>query len=90
MEKTIVNKRKFGPEFEEATADILDHPYFQCLKSYIHHGKRRYDHSVLVAYNTFVIAKKLGRDAQTAARGALLHDFFFDKTKDQKQELRKN
>ncbi|MGI6109161.1 MAG: HD domain-containing protein [Eubacteriaceae bacterium] len=89
MEITPVHNRKYGPEFEESMHHILIHPYFQSLKAYVHHGKQRYEHSIYVAYNTYVMAKKCGLDAQQAGEGALLHDFFFDRTPAQKKELRK-
>ena len=87
-ERTPVHARKYGREFEESVSDILIHPYFQSLKAYVHHGKKRYEHSVYVAYNTYVMAKKCGLDAEAAGRGALLHDFFFDRTPEQKKEFK--
>lgn len=89
MERTPVHARKYGREFEESVSDILIHPYFQSLQAYVHHGKKRYEHSVYVAYNTYVMAKKCGLDAEAAGRGALLHDFFFDRTPEQKKEFKK-
>jgi uncharacterized protein len=34
------------------------------------------DHSMGVAYGSFLVAKRLGMDARAVARGGLLHDFF--------------
>lgn len=89
MSKTVVSHRKYGEEFEEIVKDILSHPYFERLNQYEHHGKKRFDHSVLVAYNSFVIAKKANLDVISVARGALLHDFFFDETLEKKRAKRK-
>ncbi len=90
MIRTVVSDRKYGPEFESYVQDILLNPYFKILKYYTHHGIERYDHCVTVAYDSFVIAKKLNLDVRSVARGALLHDFFFDLPKEQKKEMRKS
>lgn len=89
MIKTVVSHRKYGKEFEEIVEDILVHPYFKRLNHFKHHGKKRFDHSVLVAYNSYVIAKKTNLDAIAVARGALLHDFFYDLPKEVKRQKRK-
>lgn len=90
MEKTIVSHRKYGKAFEREVSDIISNPYFQRLKNYTHHGKRRFDHSLLVAYNSYVIAKKAGLDARSTARGALLHDFFYDQSAEEKKKKRRH
>ncbi|MDD4691505.1 HDIG domain-containing metalloprotein [Eubacterium aggregans] len=70
--------RKYQVEFEGIVWDILNHPKFIGLKSIEHHGNGLQEHCISVAYNSYVIAKKLGLDAESVARGALLHDFFFE------------
>lgn len=90
MKDTIVSQRKYGKEFEKSVQDILIHPYFQSLAAYRHHGIKRSDHSIRVAYNAYVIGKKLNLDATAIARGGLLHDFFFDIPLNQKREIRKS
>lgn len=82
-----IKDRKHGCEFIACTKDIIQDPHFQCLKIFRHHGKKRFDHSMSVAYNSFVIAKKLNLDCIAVARGALLHDFYFDEL--QEEESRK-
>lgn len=72
-----IDKRKYGKEYLEIVADIIEHPKFQKLRSIDHHGNGLYAHSVAVGYNSYRIAKKLGLDYVSVARGALLHDFFF-------------
>ena len=37
----------------------------------------RLEHSINVSYTSYKIAKKLGWDAKSTARGALMHDFFY-------------
>ncbi len=59
-------------------SDILEHPEFLKLKDIMHHGMDRYNHSVRVSYYSYRIAKLLHLDYEATARGALLHDFFFE------------
>ena len=73
-----MKERKYEAEFENLVQDILDHPKFKSLKSIEHHGNGLQEHCISVAYNSYVIAKKLKLDAKSVARGALLHDFFFE------------
>lgn len=63
-------------EFFEITRDILHHDAFIQSKYIKHHEGSIYDHSVEVAYKAYRIAKKLGMDYRSVARGGLLHDFF--------------
>ncbi len=58
--------------------DILEHKEFLKLKDILHHGMDRYDHCVRVSYYSYKVAKILHLDYEETARGALLHDFFFD------------
>lgn len=48
------------------------------LQQYVHHRRTsRYDHVVLVAYLSFVLARKWRWDCRAAARAGLLHDLFW-------------
>lgn len=58
--------------------DILEHQEFQKTKDIVHHGMNRYDHSVRVSYYSYKITNFLKLSSEETARGALLHDFFFD------------
>ncbi|HMB02048.1 MAG TPA: hypothetical protein VKS21_13770 [Spirochaetota bacterium] len=64
-------------EFLELTGDILGHPVFSKLKEYKHHDLTIYTHARAVAFLAYKIAGRLSLDYRSAARGALLHDFFF-------------
>lgn len=64
--------------------DILQNQEFQKLKEIKHHGITRYNHLLRVSYYTYIISKKLDLKYVEATRGALLHDFFFDETKEEK------
>ena len=57
--------------------DILNHNEFQNLKKYKHHGMNRLTHATNVSYRSYRIIKFLRLDYEAAARGGLLHDFFF-------------
>ncbi len=65
-------------EFYQLTKDILEHQEFLKLQDIVHHGMRRYDHSVRVAKISYKITKHLHLNYQEATRAALLHDFFLE------------
>lgn len=65
-------------KFYQYTIDILANDEFQKLKLLTHHGLNRYDHSLRVARGAYEVAKRLKLNEKEVARGALLHDFFFD------------
>jgi uncharacterized protein len=73
-----MKERKYNDEFETIVKDILVHSEFQKIKEIDHHGNGLYEHSVSVAYHAYRVAKILGRDYESVARGALLHDFFIE------------
>ena len=56
--------------------DILLNLEFCKLKGFFHHTNHIYDHVVRVSYISYVIAKALGLNYRSAARGGLMHDFF--------------
>ncbi len=63
-------------ELAEAVRDILENREFQRLGEINHHGKSILDHSLKVCALSWKLAGRLGWDRISAARGALLHDFF--------------
>ncbi len=64
-------------EFLETIADIIALPEFLKLKDFRHHyGTTRYQHCLNVAWYSFIWCRKAGLDYRSAARGAMLHDFF--------------
>ena len=80
-------------EFQSITSDILNHKEFLKLKTELHHGISRYEHSKRVAKMAYSISKFLNLDYEKITRAALLHDFFLDEeTKDytKKQTLVKH
>lgn len=56
---------------------IIDHEVVLTMQNYIQHGKITcLSHSLYVAYSSFRACEILRLDAKSAARGAMLHDFF--------------
>ncbi len=77
--KVILNlegRKPLEKEFYETIGDIYRHGEFMKLKRYYHHNSSIYAHVRDVAYFSYRISKYLGLDYRSAARGALLHDFF--------------
>lgn len=64
-------------EFDNAVRDLLELPEVQQLRRYRHHRTNRYEHTLRVARWSFRMARGLGLDQRSAARGAVLHDLFF-------------
>ena len=65
-------------EFREIVKDIMENSSVISLKEHEQHmNTSRYRHCYEVAYYTYIICKKLGLDYISAARGAMLHDFYF-------------
>ena len=70
-------------EFNWIIQPIIDNKEYQKLKEVPHHGSTRYDHSMRVAYYTYLTAKFFHLDDyQATTKAALLHDFFIDEVKD--------
>lgn len=74
MEITVADD--ISAEYRGLVQSILDNPEFKKLQRYKQHFQTtRFMHSLNVSYISWLIARKLGWDAQTAARAGLLHDF---------------
>ena len=65
-------------EFYKIINEIINLEEYKKLKEINHHGVSRYDHSLRVAYFTYLVTKKLHLNYKEATRGAILHDFFTD------------
>ncbi len=63
-------------EFRTIIQDIDSNEEFRRLRLYFHHNSSIYDHARRVSYLSYRISKLLKLDYRSAARGALLHDFF--------------
>jgi uncharacterized protein len=69
-------RKPFEDEFYEIIKDIYEHEEFLKLKNHYHHNSSIYEHVMTVSYFSYRTCKFLKLDYQSAARGALLHDFF--------------
>ena len=81
-------RRYKDEEFRQIIKPILDNSNFEETKSVIHHGITRYDHSMRVAYFSYIITKFLRLDYKETTEAALLHDFFTEEVKDKNQVAR--
>lgn len=65
-------------EFFKIIKPILENKEFQKIGNIRHHGITRLDHSIRVAYFSYLITKKLHLDYKETTKAALLHDFFLE------------
>ena len=64
-------------EFKQCINNIYNNPKVISMNQFIHHGNVDcLEHSMSVAYRSYLVCKKLGFDYTSASRGALLHDFY--------------
>lgn len=64
-------------DFINIVENILKDKNFIHTQSTMHHGLKKLDHSIKVAYYSYLYAKKFDLDSISVARGGLLHDFFY-------------
>lgn len=72
-------------QFEEIIADLMADPDVQALAQMTQHGKKaatRLEHSLYVAYISFLVSRRLRLDFTATTRAALLHDFHFGNSED--------
>ncbi|QEH68775.1 HD domain-containing protein [Cellulosilyticum sp. ST5] len=65
--------------FKTTLEEFITSPYIHQMKGYTQHGHTScLDHSLLVAYYSYYLARRLhlSTDYKSIIRGALLHDFF--------------
>lgn len=64
-------------QFRSCVGDMLGAPVVQSMNQYIQHGSiTTLEHSVTVAFISFMVCKTLRLNFYAAARGGLLHDLF--------------
>ena len=72
-------------EYMEHVGHLIDTARVQRLGEITHHyHSTRLEHSINVSYTSYKLAKKLGWDAKSTARGGLLHDLFYYDWRDTK------
>lgn len=64
--------------FFDLIDEYVSNEKFQKTKEIKQHGVTRYDHSIRVAYYSYVITRFLRLDYEQTAVGGLLHDFFLN------------
>lgn len=70
-------------EFMLIAKDIINSKEFKSLQGIKHHIRTtRYEHSLRVAYWSYLIAKRLKLKVKEVVRGALLHDLVYSNDKD--------
>ena len=70
-------------EFIEIISPILEIEEFRKLNNIRHHGITRLDHSLRVAYYSYLVTKFLRLNYYEVTQAALLHDFFLDEVDDE-------
>ncbi|SDY44658.1 HD domain-containing protein [Tindallia californiensis] len=77
MYKEVKKNTSAISSFQSITKDILSNDTFKTLDSFVHHRHISIlEHSIHVAFRSYLLAKKLSIDPSSTARGALLHDFY--------------
>ena len=69
---------KQDKEYKKIVKHIFRNVEFKKILNIEHHGISRMEHSIKISYYSYKIAKKLGMDYVSVARGGHLHDFFLD------------
>ena len=73
----ILYLSKGDKEFQEIVKDILENKEFQKTKNFKVHGNTSlYSHCYSVSYFVYLTCKRKKLDYKSAARGAMLHDFY--------------
>ncbi len=73
----IMHKSLLVEGWSLCVEDLLKNEQIQSMSKYIHHSNVTcLDHSMHVSFKAYVVCRRLGLDYRSAARGALLHDFF--------------
>ena len=65
--------------FQNTLEEFIRSPYIHQMRYYMQHGQTScFDHSLRVAYLSYVLIRRLhlSADPKSVIRGALLHDFF--------------
>lgn len=78
---------KYDEEFLSYIDEILNSSEFQKRKKFEHHENESvYDHSLNVAYSSYLYAKKHNLNKRDISIGAILHDFYYEPWKTSKKK----
>ena len=65
-------------EYRNCISDLTQNEMVRSLEGFTHHRNfTRLEHCLHVSYLSYLVCRKMGLDCQSAARGGLLHDFYF-------------
>lgn len=76
LKERSTDEADMDPDYVDAVRDLLCEEHVRAMATLPHHDASVLDHSLQVSQVAFVVAQRYGLDAVSAARGALLHDFF--------------
>lgn len=77
MNKRYLNKIENDKEYQNIIKEYIKNDTVQEMNKYIQHCDTScFEHCYSASYKCYKIAKKLGWDYKSAARGAMLHDLF--------------
>ncbi len=68
--------------------NIINDNEFKKINNCTHHGISRFDHSCRVSYYSYRLSKALKLNYEEVARAGLLHDFFLNENKTQKEKIK--
>lgn len=69
--------KELAGQFYECVSDLLEHKMIKDLDNFSQHvGTSRLQHSINVAYYSFLVCRKLKLDYRSAARAGIMHDLF--------------
>ena len=86
----LIDSKPTVTEFKYIVKNIITNSNVIALKERYQHAKNsRFYHCLCVSYYTYVVCKKLNLDYISAARGAMLHDFYFYDWRDKNVEGQK-
>lgn len=67
----------FDAEYLGCILDLMQNERVRSMKNYVQHGGIScLEHCLYVSYSSYRVCRRRGLDSCSAARGALLHDFF--------------
>lgn len=88
--KSLIISEPTISEFKLIVKDIITNKNILALRKHVQHASSsRFFHCLCVSYYTYAICKKLGLDYISAARGAMLHDFYYYDWRDKHVEGQK-
>ena len=69
---------RYDNKYLRIVKDILSNSEFAKMENIVHHKANRMLHLLRVSYYSYLVSKFLRLDYISTARGALLHDFFYE------------